>query len=465
MVVERQSNPWLRDVIAATGWTYEALARAVRRVAAENGEDLRTNKSAVAHWVNGVRPSGWSGRYLAEALSRRAGRVVSMAEIGLELGGPVAVVEDLVAAVVELGRADVDRRRFLVAAVFTVAGVGMPLVYDHEPVSRMLRARAGLGFVGDKDIAVVRDITLAFSAADEQLGGGHGLTTVAAYLADTAAPMLRARFSSDGLRRRAFGAVAELAYLAGWKHHDLGQEGAAQRYYLVGYQLACEADPHGLAAWMMRALAHQALDLKQPRHCADLTARALERGVGHVDGQSEAVLHIIHARACALIGERAAAAQAILAAENAFTRHNEPRPLFSAVAGPVVASTIAFHTAAVLTDLADHGGAERQHRAALLAWDPEKNKRVCGLTQANLGDSLAAQGRAEEAMGAWAQALDLADGVASDRTRKAIVSMRLTLAGYRKRGVPGAVDLDRRVYGNQSDPPLTCGVSVLASGV
>lgn len=53
-----------------------------------------------------------------------------------------------------------------------------------------------------------------------------------------------------------------MAYLAGWKHHDLGQEGAAQRYYQVGYQLACEADPHGHVAWMMRALAHQALSLK-----------------------------------------------------------------------------------------------------------------------------------------------------------------------------------------------------------
>jgi len=194
MAAERQSNPRLRDVIAATGWTYEALARTVRRVAAENGEDLRTNKSAVAHWVDGARPSGRCGQYLVEALSRRAGRVVSMAEIGLDPGGWVAAVEDPVAAAVELGRADVDRRGFLVAAVFTVAGVAMPLGYDHEAVSRMLRARVGLGFVGDKDIDVVRDITAAFSAADELLGGGHGLTTVTAYLADTAAPMLRARF-------------------------------------------------------------------------------------------------------------------------------------------------------------------------------------------------------------------------------------------------------------------------------
>ncbi|MGI9002729.1 MAG: hypothetical protein ACR2GH_13855 [Pseudonocardia sp.] len=446
MVAERETNSRLREAIAATGWTYEALARTVQRVAAENGEVLRTNKSAVAHWVEGARPSGRSGWYLTEALSRRAGRVVSMAEIGLDPDEQMLADQDPVAAVIELGRADVDRRQLLTAATFSVAGVAMPLTYDQEAVSRMLRARTSLGLVGDRDIDVVCDTIVAFSAADNRLGGGHGLTAVATYLADTAAPMLRARFSSDALRRRAFGAVAELAYLVGWKHHDLGQEGAAQRYYQVGYQLACEADPHSLAAWMMRAIAHQALDLKQPRHCVDLMEKALDRSVGQMDGRSEAVLHIVHARACASVGERTAAAQAILAAENAFTRPDEPRPLFSAVAGPVVASTIAFHAAQALTDLADHAGAERQHRGALLVWDPEKSRRVHGLTLADLGKSLAAQARAEEAVNAWSQALDLTDGMASNRTRKAIVSTRPTLATYRKRGVPGAAALDRRVY-------------------
>jgi len=85
----------------------------------------------------------------------------------------------------------------------------------------MLRARSGQGLIGEEEIDVVRQITAAFSAADERLGGGHDLTTVTAYLADTAAPMLRATFLSYRARRSAFGAVAELAYLAGWKHHDL----------------------------------------------------------------------------------------------------------------------------------------------------------------------------------------------------------------------------------------------------
>ncbi|MGW9137547.1 tetratricopeptide repeat protein [Streptomyces sp. NPDC055681] len=440
-----QPNSRLRETIDAAGCTYEALAKDVRRIAAENGELLQTNKSAISHWAGGARsPSGRAGQYVAEALSRRLGRVVTQTEIGLESpdsepldnGDPVATVTDL-------GRADVERRRFLTIAAFTTAGVAMPLVHDHEATSRMLRARTGRSVIGSDDIDVVRQITAAFSAADERLGGGHGLTTVTAYLADTAAPMLRGRFASEALRRSAFGAVAELAYLAGWKHHDLGQEGAAQRYYQVGYQLACEADPHGHAAWMMRALAHQALSLKQPHHCVDLVEGALAIGLGHVDGQTEALLQIAHARAYAAVGENPLAARALLAAEDALLREDGPQPSFSRVSGPA-AGTVASHTARTLTDLADHIGTEQQHRDALTRWDPEKYKRVHALTHADLGDSLAAQARADEAVAAWTQALVLMEGMTSDRTRKAITSIRTTLAVYQRRRVPGAAELARR---------------------
>ncbi|MGW3031230.1 tetratricopeptide repeat protein [Streptomyces sp. NPDC001178] len=445
MAAPNQPNVRLREVISACGCTYEALARDVRRIAAENGEVLQTNKSAVSHWVNGTRqPTGRTGQYLAEALSRRAGRTITQSEIGLraaEAEGPTEA--DPVLTATDLGRADVERRRFLAVAAFTTAGVAMPLDYDHEATARMLRARTGNATVGSEDVEVVRQITAAFSAADERLGGGHGLTTVTAYLADTAAPMLRARFPSEALRRSAFGAVAELAYLAGWKHHDLGQEGAAQRYYQVGYQLACEADPHGHAAWMMRALAHQALSLKQPHHCVGLVEGALRRGLGYVDGQTEALLHITHARAYAATGGKSDAARALLAAEDALLRDDGPQPSYSRVSGPA-SGTVASHTARTLTDLADHVGTEQQHRDALIRWDPEKYKRVHALTYADLGDSLAAQARADEAVAAWSQALALMDGMTSDRTRKAITSLRSTLAVYQRRRVPGAGELARR---------------------
>lgn len=445
MGAQRGPNTRLREVIEATGCTYESLAADVRRIAAENGEILQTNKSAVSHWVNGTRqPTPRTGRYLAEALSRRSGRTITLAEIGLRAPETAVSEEsDPVLAATDLGRADVERRRFLAVAAFTTAGVAMPLAYDHEACARMLRARTGTSVVGTEDVDVVRQITAAFSAADERLGGGHGLTTVTAYLADTAAPMLRARFPCEALRQAAFGAVAELAYLAGWKHHDLGQEGAAQRYYQVGYQLACEADPHGHAAWMMRALAHQALSLKQPHHCVDLVEGALTRGLGHVDGQTEALLHITHARAYAATGEKPAAARALLAAEDALLRDDGPQPSYSRVSGSA-AGTVASHTARTLTDLADHIGTEQQHRDALVRWDPEKYKRVHALTHADLGDSLAAQARADEAVAAWSTALTLMGGMTSNRTRKALTSLRSTPAMYQRRKVPGAAELARR---------------------
>ncbi|MFI7368446.1 tetratricopeptide repeat protein, partial [Streptomyces sp. NPDC050149] len=49
------ANSRLRETINAAGCTYEALAKDVRRIAAENGELLQTNKSAISHWVGGAR--------------------------------------------------------------------------------------------------------------------------------------------------------------------------------------------------------------------------------------------------------------------------------------------------------------------------------------------------------------------------------------------------------------------------
>jgi hypothetical protein len=63
----------------------------------------------------------------------------------------------------------------------------------------------------------------------------------------------------------------------------------------------------------------------------------------------------------------------------------------------------------------------------------------------DLGDCLAAQARADEAIGAWNQALDLAEGMASGRSRTALASIRPTLAVYKRRGVPGAASLEQRI--------------------
>ena len=446
MSQHRQPNERLREVIAESGLGYDAVARAVRRVAAENGDVLRTNKSAVAHWVAGTEPSERTAAYLAEALARRCGRQVTHAQIGLrEVGGPALVGDEPISTAGILGRADIEHRQHLAVAAYTSADIAMPIGYDHEPVARMMAARTGDTRVGDAEIQTVHAITEVFTAADERLGGGHGLSTVAAYLADTAAPMLAGRFVTEDSRRRAFGAVAELAWLLGWKHHDLGHEGAAQKYYLLGFQLAMEADPHAHAAWMMRAVAQQALSMKQRRHCADLIEVAIGRGHGHLDGATEALLYITQARACAAVGNKPRAAKALLKAEDALNRDDgQPQPTFAALAGPA-RGTVDSHTARTLTEIGDHVNTEARHRAAFSSWDPVQYPRVHMLTHADLGDCLAAQARADEAVASWSTALDLAEGMTSGRGAAAMTSILGTLAYYRRRGVPGAATLERRV--------------------
>ncbi|MFG2710638.1 hypothetical protein ACGFX2_08730 [Streptomyces goshikiensis] len=75
---------------------------------------------------------------------------------------------------------------------------------------------------------------------------------------------------------------------------------------------------------------------------------------------------------------------------------------------------------------------------------PGTYQRVHGLTMVNLGKSVAAQHRHEEAVALWARSLDFMDGVASDRNRKEIRSIQSTAAGYRRRRVPGADALNQR---------------------
>ncbi|MFD8417637.1 hypothetical protein ACFV2Q_38930 [Streptomyces sp. NPDC059650] len=149
---------------------------------------------------------------------------MTVAEIGLGtavIGG--ALEADPLAAIADLGRSVMQRRRDFLGAAFTAAAVGLPLAYDHEAVSATLKAAEAGGRVSPAEVTTVRQLTETFRSVDERMGDGHGLTTVTAYLTDTFAPMLTTRFPSTAVRSEAFGAAAQLACLIGWKHHDLGR--------------------------------------------------------------------------------------------------------------------------------------------------------------------------------------------------------------------------------------------------
>ncbi|MFJ1936884.1 tetratricopeptide repeat protein [Kitasatospora sp. NPDC088160] len=445
MTPRKQPNAALAGVIEEAGCTYQALAKAVRAVAAEAGQTLHTSPSAVHSWVAGGTPTGRTAAYLAEALTRMLKRKVTVPEIGLgsdSIGEAITI--DPLATAADLGRLVMHRRRDFLTLAFSTAAVGLPLTYDHQAAAATLRAARTGGRVGIAEVATVRQLTESFRAADNRLGGGHGLTTATSYLTDTVVPMLQATYPTTEVRRSAYGAAAELATLVGFKMHDVGREGAAQRFYLLGFQLACEADPAGHGAWMLRALTHQALDLGQPLHTVQLAEAGLARARGHVDRKTEALLLVTAARAYGASGQGRDAGRALLAAEDAMLAGaGSDMPGYATASGPV-AATVASHMGRTLTEMGDHPAAERHYRSAMTGRLREIHQRTRALTIANIAKSVGAQRRHEEAVALWGQFLDLAGEVSSDRSKKELAILRSTMTAYAKRNITGAAALGER---------------------
>jgi len=444
-------NEALRTAIKEAGCTYDTLARTVVRVAAENGEHARTNRSAVAHWLRGVRPSDRTAGYLAEALSRLTGRPVTVAELGYEAdvgnGGVMTpFTPDAVGALTDLGAADLKRRLDRRSVLFSAAMLPLSLAWLNDADARGRRAREHGGTVGQAEIQTVQTLTEAYYAADENLGGGHGRTAVIQYLVTDVATFCTSRFRNDTDRRDMFSAAAELAYLAGWQCHDLGQEGLAQHYYAKSLQLATEADPHGQAAWTLRIMAHQALDLRTPAHSVALATRAVELAAGRVDPATEALFAITAARAHAADRNTRAATAAVHAAEDSIARdesNEADMPHWATLTGPARA-TVASHVAKTFTALGDHARAEQRYLAAAKARNPERFRRIHALNLAQAAEAQAGQGHADHACETWGTALGYMAGVDSDRIKQAVTGMRRTLVTFRRRGVPQAAGLDQQ---------------------
>jgi hypothetical protein len=446
-------NYRLTAVIAEAGLTYEAVARAVRQVAAENGDrTLRANKSAVAHWVAGTRPLPRTVEYLVEALSRRVGRPLMPADLGIasntdheHVFGRDQLPDDPVTAVARLGRADVDRRTVLTNTVYSISSLALPLAQRDELTHQAARVRTrSTATIGTAEVNAVLEVTRAFNRADEQLGGGHARRAVVEYLATDVAAYCQASFATEHAKQAMFGAAAQLAYLAGWKAHDLRLEGLAQRYYLHCYQLARESDPNAHAAYAMRILAHQAFDLGRHEHCVDLAEAALSRTAGRVDPDTESLFWLTLARAHAGNSNPRQAINALTRGEKLLERGttDQPPPWVS-LGGPAEAR-LTNQAGKAFMVLGEPHTAEQQLQRSAQCWDPTTHPRIYALTLADLAEAQCHQGKVEQACHTWNTALDHMPGMRSARTREAVGSMRRHLASYRRRGLVAARTLDAR---------------------
>lgn len=448
--MDRLPNEVLRVAVAESGWTYDALARAVRQVAAEHGAVLRTNKSAVDHWIAGAVPSGQTGRYLTIALSRRLGRGLTPEDLGLPVPAGweddsigLSIGTDPLEALMPVWKGDLDRRSILSGAAYSVAAAVLPLEHVTDIAARAATARTGAR-VGRGEVAAVRDMISMFAVMDERHGGQHGRSALVQYLMTDVATLCRGRFSSEGDHRDMLSAAAVGVHQAGWRAYDGGEQGLAQRYYLQAYALAHESGIVGHTAFVMRTMSQQGMKLHRPEHCLALAATAVDKVSGRVDTQTEALFAVTHAHALAKAGRRQEAVREVERARTALgaTKGDEV-PFWALSWGPPEA-TVRSRSAKVFEALGDRRRAAGMYGAAASSRPPGTYARIVALDLVAQAELQAADGSVEQACTTWGRALDHMEGVQSTRTLKAVGNMRRDLSRVRTRGLRCAAELDER---------------------
>ncbi|MEU1666141.1 Tat pathway signal protein [Streptomyces sparsogenes] len=461
----RERNEKLAALLEEVRWSRAQAAAAYNRVAEEtlNGEvreNSKIGRSHVSMWVSGVQPQGVAPAILCQALSRRLKREVTPEQVGFTVSNSPAQgaldwrVDPLI-ALNDLGSGvDADRRHLLTGGVYSAAALLLP---DETWWTAMARPPAEQPVAGKRvgrgDVATVRELTQAFSRMDQRRGGGHGRRAVDEYLKSEVLDFLRGRFANDETRRAMFAASAELAYLSGWMAFDNSEHAVALRRFNTAVKLAARSGDAPLSGHILRAMAHQALDL-------GFRSEALKIAQASVHGdryaaatpRERALLGVVHARTLAADGQKQAAARALLRAEddlsNARDGIREPdRTFFFGEA------SLAHETACTLRVLGDHQRAVKEFQRSVRTRGAAF-RRTHAVTLGYMGATQIAQGGVEEACMTWTSVLDaMEDGIYSGRARQTVVDMRKLLSPFRKRGIPavGALDARATVYLAQVD--------------
>lgn len=453
MPVARTRNTLLAAVIKETGWSQEQLAAHVVRVAAENhADELRSvTRSHIAMWVSGTRPQGRAPHIVCETLSRRLGRCVTPAQIGLAPAekaapdGPGWSV-DTATALADLGDAtvDINRRQVLAASAYSAAGAALPPDTWWNQTLESARSKRSLSrlTVTSAHVEAVREATRFYSHQDQRLGGRAGHSALVTFLKTDVAAYVTARFPSEEVRRDLMAAASELVYLAGWTAFDSSDHAPAQKRFELAFRMAAEADDAPLAGHILRAAAHQAVDLAHPQRALELAEGSLAEGrYALASARERALVGVVHARALAAARRKQHALAALRRAEDdlrdAVPGADEPERVFF-----FSEASLAHETACTLRDLGDLKAAEKEFKRSVRTRG-RPFARTHAVTLGYLGDVQVRQGQVDAACDTWNRALETMTGIQSGRTRDTVVQMRRALSPVRRRG-GAAAQLDQR---------------------
>jgi hypothetical protein len=323
----RQPNHRLARLVEESGAAKKSLAFRLNQLT--DGAGLATNYTHTS-WTNwttrGIRPAQAVRPLIAQVLSERLGRPVSLREIDLELDDNIDASigldfpRELSTAVQVATRywSQVDRRVVL-------SGVGIAAAYYNTPLRRWLTtptdhtaaspSRAAFRRVGHTDIAELLEAAEQARQWDSRYGGGNWRACqLTICLKQRAAPLLHGSYT-DTIGRQLFTATAQLSRLAGWTAFDNGDHPNAQRHYIQALRQARAAADIPLGGYVLTCMALQCSLAGFHTDAIDMIDAAVQRTRGHTTPRVQAFFKLIQARVHARDGNPRAADTALAAAE------------------------------------------------------------------------------------------------------------------------------------------------------
>ncbi|KAA6212390.1 hypothetical protein CP973_23580 [Streptomyces albofaciens JCM 4342] len=435
----RAANDDLRALLSAAGWTYEALARNVNALGAENGMRLRYDRTSVAHWLAGSVPRPRTRALIAEAFARKLRRPVPLGALGMGK----SAAPDVLDSVDVYGRKGADGETRAVTLLAVLCGM------DADPVRRCLvqesvyiaaeidadttgwpgrsagssaaerpSSRESPGRPGGA--AGLRSATDFFRRAGD-FGGRHARSALVSYLHDDVVPRLHAGGHASTYLPLLAEAARLVHVLAGMYVDDV-RNGAAQRYHRAALLLAAEAGDRTTYAVVLRSMSGHALDLGHRRPALRLSEAALAIAAADAPPEVRAPLLAQLALAQAAVGDRRRALASL--AKMARQQHEMPDPRTSERCVPGSSeAALTCRKGRTLALLGDRAAAIAALRASLeqrsaTAYLP------CALTRAEIARLLLADGRLEEACATWHRFLDDYLHLRSGRADRILADLR-----------------------------------------
>ncbi|MGW6913696.1 transcriptional regulator [Kitasatospora sp. NPDC054939] len=434
MTTPREPNARLSEWLDRAGLSNGELARRVKAAAHDAGHPhVLPDATAVRRWRAGNRPRRPIPGIIADVVSAKLGYRVTSYELGL--GESPAEDRSLlysrdfavtVETVSDLGRADVDRRRFLAAAPFAaVASTGpsrdwLLAVLDQAPEPGP-RVRL-------EDVTAVRNMFGAFQRMDVMQGGGSGRLLLAQYMNIHVYPLLRRPQPAD-VHRALCEAAAEQTYLLGWMAYDSGEHGTAQRYLVQSLRLAEESGHAPLGAHVLAGMADQATLLGHPEEGLRL-AQTGRHGLRGSSPAALADLWALEGRALAAMGDKAGATRAVTESEQAAEQINTAaEPEWAVFIDPAY---LHGEHAMTLRDIGDHAGAAEHAKRSIDHAREQKRARRGALSQAALATTYLGRRDLEQAYAAGLRTLSLAGQVKSSRAVEAVADLQRRMQPFGK---------------------------------